>query len=31
MATIGNMHKEFGKDRACGSGDSLAGIQTDQT
>ena len=26
---IGNMHKNFGKDRACGSGDILADRQTD--
>jgi len=25
----GNMHKKFGKDRACSSGDILADIQTD--
>jgi len=25
---IGNMHKKFGKDHACGSGDILADIQT---
>jgi len=25
---IGNMHKKFGKDRACGSGDILADRQT---
>jgi len=27
---IGNMHKKFGKDRACGSGDILADRQTDR-
>ena len=27
---IGNMHKKFGKDGACGSGDILADIQTDR-
>jgi len=26
---IGNMHKKFGKDHACGSGDILADRQTD--
>jgi len=26
---IGNMHKKFGKDRACGSGDILLDRQTD--
>jgi len=26
---IGNMHKKFGKDRSCGSGDILADRQTD--
>jgi len=26
----GNMHKKFGKDRACSSGDILADIQTDR-
>ena len=26
----GNMHKKFGKDRACGSGDILADRQTDK-
>jgi len=25
---VGNMHKKFGKDRACGSGDILADRQT---
>jgi len=28
--TIGNMHKKFGKDRACGSGDILSDTQTDR-
>jgi len=27
---IGNMHKKFGKDRECGSGDMLADRQTDR-
>jgi len=27
---IGNMHKKFGKDRVFGSGDILAGRQTDR-
>jgi len=27
---IGNMHKKFGKDRACGSGDIVADGQTDR-
>jgi len=27
---IGNMHKKFGKDRACGSGDVFADRQTDR-
>jgi len=27
---IGNMHKNFGKDRACGYGDILADRQTDR-
>jgi len=27
---IGNMHKKFGKDRTCGSGDILADRQTDR-
>jgi len=27
---IGNMHKKFGKDRACGSGDVLTDRQTDR-
>ena len=26
---IGNVHKKFGKDRACGSGDILSDRQTD--
>jgi len=27
---IGNMHKKFGKDHACGSGDILTDRQTDR-
>jgi len=27
---IGNMHKKFSKDRACGSGDIVADRQTDR-
>ena len=27
---IGNIHKKFGKDHACGSGDILTDIQTDR-
>jgi len=29
VTDIGNMHKKFGKDRACGSADILADRQTD--